>query len=153
MNSEPEFRLLPIPFGVSVFTGGMIGYGWAIQNGVNVYVCCLLNGMMLSGGLMCSSAILVYALDAYRESSNEIFIMNMVFKNFMFYALSAFVSSWATDAGPGQVMSVFGGTEFFLVMPVQFELMLVCFGVACLYLGKAAARFLDQTQSSRHVET
>jgi hypothetical protein len=104
-----------MPIGATIFTSGMIGYGWAIQHGLNVYVCCLLNGMMLGGGLMCSSAVIVYALDSYRDSSNEIFIMNMVFKNFMYYGLSNFVSNWTADAGPGQVMSVFGGTGFFLV--------------------------------------
>jgi hypothetical protein len=64
----------------------------------------------------------VYALDSYRDSSNEIFIMNMVFKNFLYYGLSNFVSHWTTDAGPGEVMSVFGGSGFFLVC-FRFEIL------------------------------
>jgi len=104
-----------MPIGTVIFTAGMISYGWAVQEGVNVYACCVFNGMLYGGGMISSTSVLGYALDSYRESSNEIFIMSMVFKNFLFYGLSNFVSSWATDAGPGQVTSVFGGTGFFAV--------------------------------------
>jgi len=129
---------------MTVFASGMIGYGWAVEHGINVYVCCLLNGMMLGGGLMCSSAVIVYALDSYRDSSNEIFIMNMVFKNFIYYALSNFVSSWATNRGPGEVMSVFGATGFFLVRVCCRLLIVVCFGVTGLYLWEKAPKLLDE---------
>lgn len=135
-----------MPIGATIFTSGMIGYGWAIQNGLSVYVCCLLNGMMLGGGLMCSSAVIVYALDSYRDSSNEIFIMNMVFKNFLYYGLSNFVSNWTTDAGPGEVMSVFGGTGFFLVRILLCKLTeIVCYGSSDLYFWEEVEEFLGET--------
>jgi hypothetical protein len=114
-SSEPEFRLLPTPIGAVIFAAGMFGYGWTVQAGGSVYLCVFLNGMMLCGALAATSSLFVYALDAYRSSSNEIFIMNMVFKNFMFYGLSNFVSNWALYNGAGQVMSVFAGTGLFLV--------------------------------------
>jgi hypothetical protein len=94
----------------------MIGYGWAISGGVSVYGCNVLNGMMLGGGLICSTSVIVYALDAYRDSSNEIFIMNMFFKNFIYYGLSNFVNNWAAADGAGEVFTVFGGTGCALVI-------------------------------------
>jgi hypothetical protein len=100
---------------------------------------------MLGGGLMCSSAVIVYALDSYRESSNEIFIMNMVFKNFLYYGLSNFVSSWTTDNGPGQVMSVFGGTGFALVRPYFKILTAVLSRASYLYLRKTSPQFLGSS--------
>jgi hypothetical protein len=106
-----------MPLGAAMFTAGMFGYGWAVEKGLNVYICCFLNGMMLGGAIIASTVVLVYALDSFRDSSNEIFIMNMVIKNFLYYALSTFVSGWTTNAGAGQVMSVFGGTGCFLVLP------------------------------------
>src|SRR5271170_4131863 len=93
----------------------MIGYGWAISGGVTVYGCNVLNGMMLGGGLICSTSVIVYALDAYRDSSNEIFIMNMFFKNFIYYGLSNFVNNWAAADGAGEVFTVFGTTGCALV--------------------------------------
>jgi hypothetical protein len=116
-DSEPEFRLLLLPIGAVVFASGMIGYGWGINAGLNVYGCNVLNGMMLGGGMICSTSVIVYALDAYRDSSNEIFIMNMFFKNFIYYGLSYFVNNWAASDGAGSVFSVFGGTGFGLVIP------------------------------------
>jgi hypothetical protein len=40
--------------------------------------------------------------------------MNMLFKNFLFYGLSNFANPWVADAGPKQIMYVFGGTSLFL---------------------------------------
>lgn len=53
--------------------------------------------------------ILGYALDAYREMSNEVFIMAILFKNLVFYAFSYFVNDWTASAEPAQVFCVFGG--------------------------------------------
>jgi len=87
-------------------------------------------GLMLGSGLMCSSVVIVYALDSYQDSSNEIFIMNMVFKNFIYYTLSNFVSTWAADAVPGQIMSAVGGTRFFLIL---ISVLLLTVRVPCRY--------------------
>lgn len=61
-------------------------------------------------------ATLSYALDAFRSQSNDIFIMNMLFKNFMFYGLSSFANNWVASNGPRQIMYVFGGTSAFLCL-------------------------------------
>jgi hypothetical protein len=80
-----------------------------------------------SSDLFTALCVPSYALNSYRDSSNEIFIMNMAFKNFIYYALTNFVSSWATNQGPGEVMSVFGRMGFFLVHLCYRLLILVCF--------------------------
>jgi len=80
---------------------------------------------------MCSTSVIVYALDAYRESSNEIFIMNMFFKNFLFYGLSLFVNNWAAADGAGDVYSVFGGTGAALVHLHLLALLIIVYLGCC----------------------
>lgn len=53
-----------------------------------------------------------YALDAFREMFNEVFIMAMVFKNFLFYGFSYFVNDWTARSGPAEVFYAFGGVAF-----------------------------------------
>lgn len=57
-----------------------------------------------------------YVIDAYRELSSEMFISNMMFKNFLFYGYSYFVNSWTATAGPGEVFYVLAGIIFALVL-------------------------------------
>jgi hypothetical protein len=104
-----------MPLGTVICGAGFFGYGKAIQSGVNVYGCATLFGIQLAGITIMTSCLLSYALDAYRDSSNEIFIMGMFFKNFMFYGLSYFVNNWIEDDGPERVYDVFGGTGIALV--------------------------------------
>ena len=54
---------------------------------------------------------LSYGLDSFRNEANEIFVMNMLFKNFMFYGLSNYANPWVIDKGPEQIMYTFGGTS------------------------------------------
>lgn len=54
---------------------------------------------------------LSYGLDSFRSQANEIFVMNMLFKNFMFYGLSNFANPWVVSKGPEEIMWVFGGTS------------------------------------------
>jgi hypothetical protein len=110
-----------MPLGTVLCTGGFFGYGYAVQSGLSVYSCAVLFGVKMSGIIIASSSLMTYALDAYRDSSNEIFIMNMFFKNFMFYGLSYFVNNWIEDKGPVQVYDVFGGTAAFLVLSSEIS--------------------------------
>lgn len=57
-----------------------------------------------------------YVIDAYRELSSEMFISNMMFKNFLFFGYSYFVNNWAATAGPGEVFYVWSGIVFALVL-------------------------------------
>ncbi|KAK5031512.1 hypothetical protein LTR13_007840 [Exophiala sideris] len=105
-----QFRLLLL-IPTLVFCGlGMFLFGWAMATGKSAIVCSTLMGFEVAGISIGIFATLAYGLDAFRRQSNEIFIMNMLFKNFMFYGLSIFVNDWVVGSGPEEVMFVFGGT-------------------------------------------
>ena len=64
---------------------GMFLFGYTMSIGAAAPVCAFLQGVMNVGVLMGIFCTLSYGLDAFRTQSNEIFVMNMLFKNFMFY--------------------------------------------------------------------
>ncbi|KUJ16570.1 serine/threonine kinase 16 [Mollisia scopiformis] len=118
---EPEFRLVFMGLAGVVGGIGMFLFGYAMAVGANAILCAFLQGVMMVGVLVGIFATLSYGLDAFRNQSNEIFIMNMLFKNFMFYGLSNFANNWVEAKGPEQIMYVFGGTTIFfslLALPV-----------------------------------
>lgn len=93
---------------------GMFLFGYTLSIGANSILCAFLQGVMMVGVLIGIFSTLSYGLDAFRNQSNEIFVMNMLFKNFMFYGLSNFANDWVASKGPQQIMYVFGGTSLFL---------------------------------------
>ena len=46
--------------------------------------------------------------DAFRTQSTQIFILQMMIKNFLFYAFSTFVNEFVAEHGPGHMCRVFG---------------------------------------------
>jgi hypothetical protein len=113
--SEPEFRLVHMILATIGVGVGMFGYGHFMQIGASAYVCALFQGIMMAGVLIGTIAPVSYALDAYRDSSNEIFIMNMLLKNFLFYGISYVANDWVVRGGPFEVLAVCGGTSVGLV--------------------------------------
>jgi hypothetical protein len=93
---------------------GMFFFGYTLAHGSPAALCAFLQGVMMVGVLIGIFSTLSYGLDSFRHQSNEIFVMNMLFKNFMFYGLSNFANNWVADSGPEQIMFVFGGTSLFL---------------------------------------
>ncbi|KIW13192.1 hypothetical protein PV08_08379 [Exophiala spinifera] len=111
---EPEFRLVfMIPTGIACGVG-MFLFGYTMEVGSPAELCAFFQGVMMFGVLIGIFSTLSYGLDSFRSQSNEIFIMNMLFKNFMFYGLSNFANDWVASSGPEQIMYVFGGTSVFL---------------------------------------
>ncbi|KEF61050.1 uncharacterized protein A1O9_02615 [Exophiala aquamarina CBS 119918] len=111
---EPEFRLvfmIPACFACGL---GMFLFGYTLETGAAAELCAFLQGVMMVGVLIGVFATLSYGLDSFRSQSSEIFVMNMLFKNFMFYGLSNFANPWVASKGPEQIMFVFGGTSIFL---------------------------------------
>ncbi|KAL1970841.1 hypothetical protein VTN77DRAFT_2675 [Rasamsonia byssochlamydoides] len=82
------------------------------QEGKSYYATATMHGVALFGIMFGTTTTGGYVLDAFREMSNEVFIMAMVFKNFLFYVFSYFVNEWTARAGPAQVFYVFGGVAF-----------------------------------------
>jgi hypothetical protein len=67
--------------GATVFMGiGMFLFGYEMAIGANAVLCAFLQGVMMFGVLIGIFATLAYGLDAFRNQSSEIFIMNMLFK-------------------------------------------------------------------------
>ena len=114
-SSEPEFRLIHM-IGATIGCGvGMFGYGHFVQIGASAYVCALFQGIMMCGVLIGTIAPVSYALDAYRDASNEIFIMNMFLKNFLFYGISYVANDWVARDGPFVVLAACGGSSVAIV--------------------------------------
>lgn len=82
---EPEFCLLPIGPGMFIMAAGLVGWGYAVHSFANVYLICFIWGLLLFGIIITSTFATQWALDAYRQHSTELFVMNMVFKNFFYY--------------------------------------------------------------------
>jgi hypothetical protein len=59
---------------------GMFLFGFTMSIGANAVLCAFLQGVMMVGVVIGIFATLSYGLDAFRSQSNEIFIMNMLFK-------------------------------------------------------------------------
>jgi hypothetical protein len=97
---------------------GMIGFGYALKNGESVYLVCFLYGMTGFGLLIAAVAGSSYAMDAFRDSATEIFIMAMVFKDFFFYGASSFINTWMASAGPTTVLNILAGISVGLVIHI-----------------------------------
>jgi len=127
---------------------GMFGYGHFIQVGGSAYVVALFQGIMMVGVLIGTIAPVAYALDAYRDASNEIFIMNMLMKNFLFYGISYVANDWVVNDGGFDVMAVCAATSMFIVYSlIPTLLTTVSARYSYIHLGKAVAQLVDPPQS------
>ncbi|TVY80562.1 Protein HOL1 [Lachnellula suecica] len=118
---EPEYRLLLSVFGL--LSGvGLFGYGYVAQMYGSYYIAAFLHGILLFGvmGMLVSTSL--YALDAYRDMSNEIFIMGMLVKNFLLYGFTHFINDVVANQGPQRIFFIFGGTGFAIMIgiPVMY---------------------------------
>jgi MFS family permease len=118
---EPEYRLLISILGVAS-GAGLFGYGYVTQHAGSPYVAATLHGIIIFGVMALMVATSTYALDAYRDLNNEIFIMGMLFKNFLLYGFTYFINNWLAKAGPQHVFNVFGATGFGVMvgLPVMY---------------------------------
>ncbi|KAK5069307.1 hypothetical protein LTR64_008398 [Lithohypha guttulata] len=119
---EPEYRLLLNWFGI-VAAAGLVGFGVLCQNSASYYATATMHAIVLFGIVASSTALNSYALDAFRDMSNEIFVAGIIYKNFLFYGFSYFVNNWTATAGPKVVFGTFGGVAAALVLttPIFFH--------------------------------
>lgn len=118
---EPEYRLLSMLGGL--FAGiGLVLFGYLCQISASYYATATMHGMVLFGIIFVTTGTSAYAVDAYRDMSNEIFIMGMMFKNFLFYGWSYFINDWEAKSGPLNQFGVWSAVAFALVLstPVVF---------------------------------
>jgi MFS family permease len=112
---EPEYRLLAM-LGALLTGVGLMAFGYMAEQKMSYYGTATVHGIVLFGVICATISTSAYALDAFRDMSNEIFIAGMVFKNFLFYGFSYFVNDWTARKGPAEVFYVFGGVAFFLTI-------------------------------------
>ncbi|OJJ05938.1 hypothetical protein ASPVEDRAFT_55696 [Aspergillus versicolor CBS 583.65] len=112
---EPEFRLPLVAFAF-LCTGGLCGFGALAQEQGNLYLIDFMWGLTLAGICFCVGPCSSYAIDAFREMSNEIFVANVMVKNFLFYGYSYFINDWITSDSTATPFYVFGGVSAALVI-------------------------------------
>ncbi|KAH3985437.1 hypothetical protein HBI56_073720 [Parastagonospora nodorum] len=118
---EPEYRLLGMIPAVTVIIGLCL-FGYFAEQGASFYLTAFFHGMDLFGIVCAAISASSYVLDAFRDISAEVFIINMVFKNFLFYGFSYFVNDWTATKGPAIVFYVFGAISAVMVFtaPIFF---------------------------------
>lgn len=111
---EPEFRLALTPLGFLCGIG-LFGFGALSGSQGNVYAVAVMWGVMLFGCSFVIGPYSAYTIDAFREMSSEIFVANVMFKNFLFYGYSYFVNDWTASAGPRAPFYTFGAISLVFV--------------------------------------
>lgn len=81
--SEPEFRLVFMALSAVGCSIGMFLFGYTMGHGSNAVLCAFFGGVQMFGVLIGIWSSFSYALDAFRNLSSEMFILNMVFKVIM----------------------------------------------------------------------
>ncbi|KAF2016396.1 MFS general substrate transporter [Aaosphaeria arxii CBS 175.79] len=107
---EPEFRIPVCLLAVVVFAIGWFTFGWALDHPAKgrVVLCSFCYGAICFGTSVASTSGGLYILDSFKSYSTEIFILQMMIKNFLFYAFSTFINEFAAKEGPGHMCRVFG---------------------------------------------
>lgn len=59
---------------------GMFVYGYMLETAASAILCSFFWGWMMFGVLIGGISPMSYGLDAFRDCSNELFMMNMLFK-------------------------------------------------------------------------
>jgi MFS family permease len=113
---EPEFRLLPMVFCLIFTVLGLILYGHGLQSYWAPPATAVVHAVMLFGILVGAIASSAFILDAFRDLSNEVFIMAMTFKNFFFYGMSYYVNNWLMVGGPMQMFGSCAGISAFVIL-------------------------------------
>jgi MFS family permease len=112
---EPEFRLPLVAFAL-LLTAGLCGFGALSQATGNIYLIDFMWGLTIVGICFATGPCSSYAIDAFRGMSNEIFVANVMFKNFLFFGYSYFINNWVTSDGPADPFYIFGGISAALIL-------------------------------------
>jgi hypothetical protein len=100
---------------------GFFGFGNSIVAGYGPIVASMFYGFITASLIFSHVASGSYMTDAFRNSSVEIFIDVMIFKNLLFFVFSLFVNDWLAKDGPAKVFNIIGGLQVviaFLSIPL-----------------------------------
>ena len=96
---------------------GIYGWGNLYEDGLESPVTgSVILGIYAGGMSALNIASGSYTIDAYRELSVELVIINMVVKNFLFYGLSYFFNNAVAARGPAYVFDIVGAVVLFGVI-------------------------------------
>lgn len=108
---EPEFRLFLI-VGMAFFMGlGFFLFGNMIEAGKSPVIAGVTWGLAFVGFQFCSTAAGTYIVDGFKDTSVEIFIIGMIFKNFLFFGFTFFINDWIAKWGPAKTFNCIGGIQ------------------------------------------
>ena len=85
---EPEFRLFLL---IGLFVCAALGYylfGYLISKGASTVAISVVYAIIVAGIQFSAVTVGTYMVDAYRTISVDVFIIGMVFKNFLFFGFS-----------------------------------------------------------------
>lgn len=111
---EPEFRL-PLALLGFIASAGLFAFGYTAQHQASVVLISVVWGVTMFGVCIAVGVTVTYALDAYRDMSNEIFFANIMFKNFLFYGYTYFVNQWTAVSGPRDLLYTFGAISLAMI--------------------------------------
>ncbi|KAH8909368.1 MFS general substrate transporter [Coniochaeta sp. PMI_546] len=107
---EAEFRIPIMAIGALFTALGWFTFMWDVEhprpNGYLLGAFC--HGAACFGISVPSTAAGLYILDSFPKQSTEIFILQMMLKNFPFYAFSTFINKWTAEDGAGFVFRTWG---------------------------------------------
>ncbi|KAL1879155.1 hypothetical protein Daus18300_001734 [Diaporthe australafricana] len=114
---EAEFRI-PVNILGGLFCGlGWFLFMWVVDNPRpdGYFLGAFCHGCACFGISVPSTSAGLYILDSFPRQSTEVFVLQMMLKNFLFYAFSTFINTWAGEAGGGEVFKVFGIVSLVLI--------------------------------------
>ncbi|KAH8652987.1 major facilitator superfamily domain-containing protein [Ilyonectria robusta] len=107
---EAEFRIPANIIGIIFSALGWFMFMWVVDNPRpdGYYLGAFFYGVACVGCSFPATVASLYILDSFPKDATEIFILQMMVKNFMFYAFSTFVNDWVARAGPGRLFQTWG---------------------------------------------
>ncbi|POS71041.1 major facilitator superfamily transporter [Diaporthe helianthi] len=109
---EAEFRIPVNILGALFCSLGWFLFMWVVENPRpdGYFLGAFFHGCACFGISVPSTSAGLYILQ-----STEVFVLQMMLKNFLFYAFSTFINTWAAEAGGGEVFQVFGIVSLVLI--------------------------------------
>ncbi|AET41102.1 uncharacterized protein Ecym_7258 [Eremothecium cymbalariae DBVPG len=111
---EPEFRLFMVLPAVLCNAIGLLGFGWSLERQDHWIIPSIFFGVLGFGSSMCSTTAITYAVDSYKEFSQEALVtLNMV-KNILGFAVSFFNVKFCLHEGYKNAFTCYALIEIFI---------------------------------------
>src|SRR5690606_21985176 len=81
------------------------------EAGTSPVVAAVTWGIAIVGFQFCSTAMGTYMVDGYQAISVEVFIIGMIFKNFLFFGFTFFINDWIASCGPARMFNCIAGIQ------------------------------------------